>query len=257
MGKRNYVIILLLTLSIVSSAYSVFLFLSSYFSQSIFFVYTSKAILAYPYNILPVSSAMFGWVLLSYQLIYNNRRHIATIIRKEISGKSDDWTIYYAFKGKGGARRLTIMEALTSPRLRNEEEMLRELELPYRVVMLSSGDMGVRDFKQLDLEVFMPYQAKYREVMSNDNCTDWISRRSGIRLTDAEGNKIFAHTVDATGLAIQRTIKSILEVHQRKDGTVRVPEPLVKFTEFSTIRTRIRNKDVLTLDDQQSWDSIL
>ena len=119
--------------------------------------------------------------------------------------------------------------------LRNEEEMLRELELPYRLVMLSSGDMGVRDFKQLDLEVFMPYQSKYREVMSNDNCTDWISRRSGIRFADAEGNKIFAHTVDATGLAIQRTIKSILEVHQRKDGTVRVPEPLVKFTGFSTL----------------------
>ncbi|MGC8698708.1 MAG: serine--tRNA ligase [Candidatus Acidifodinimicrobium sp.] len=119
--------------------------------------------------------------------------------------------------------------------LANEEEMLKELGLPYRVMLLSSGDMGVRDFKQYDLEVFMPFQKKYREVMSNDNCTDWISRRSNIKIADKSGNKVYAHTVDATGLAIQRIIKAILEVYQEKDGTVKLPPAIVKYTGFSEL----------------------
>ena len=117
--------------------------------------------------------------------------------------------------------------------LANEEEMLKELGLPYRVMLLSSGDMGVRDFKQYDLEAFMPFQKKYREVMSNDNCTDWIARRSNIKIVDKKGEKVYAHTVDATGLPIQRIIKAILEIYQEKDGTVKIPQPLVNYTGFS------------------------
>ena len=123
-------------------------------------------------------------------------------------------------------------EKLQAEFLANEEEMLRELNIPYRVMLLCTGDMGIRDFKQYDIEAYMPFQKKYREVMSNDNCTDWISRRSDIRYLDKNGNKIYAHTVDATGLAIQRILKAILENNQRADGTVEIPEILVKYTGF-------------------------
>ncbi len=123
-------------------------------------------------------------------------------------------------------------EKLQAEFLANEEEMLRELNIPYRIMLLCTGDMGIRDFKQYDIEAYMPFQKKYREVMSNDNCTDWISRRSDIRYLDKNGNKIYAHTVDATGLAIQRILKAILENNQRADGTVEIPEILVKYTGF-------------------------
>ncbi|MEM3845780.1 MAG: serine--tRNA ligase [Candidatus Parvarchaeota archaeon] len=119
--------------------------------------------------------------------------------------------------------------------LENEEEMLKELGLPYRVMLLSSGDMGVRDFKQYDLEAFMPFQGKYREVMSNDNCTDWISRRSNIKIAEKGGERVYAHTVDATGLPVQRIMKAILEIHQQEDGTVKLPQVLVKYTGFSEL----------------------
>jgi seryl-tRNA synthetase len=119
--------------------------------------------------------------------------------------------------------------------LANEEEMLQELKIPYRVIILCSGDMGIRDYKQYDVEAYMPFQKNYREVMSNDNCTDWISRRSDIKYVDKNGNKRYAHTVDATGLPIQRMIKVIMENHQKSDGTVEIPEVLAKYTGFKEL----------------------
>jgi seryl-tRNA synthetase len=119
--------------------------------------------------------------------------------------------------------------------LANEEEMLQELGIPYRVMLLCSGDMGVRDYKQYDVEAYMPFQKKYREVMSNDNCTDWISRRSDIKYVEKGGEKKYTYTVDATGLAIQRMIKSILENSQNKDGSVTIPEALRKYTGFASL----------------------
>lgn len=126
-------------------------------------------------------------------------------------------------------------ERIQAEFLANEEEMLRELKIPYRVMLICSGDMGVRDYKQYDIEAYMPFQKKYREVMSNDNCTDWISRRSDIKYVNKAGDKLYTHTVDATGLAIQRIIKAILENHQRADGTVEIPDVLVKYTGFKEL----------------------
>ncbi len=119
--------------------------------------------------------------------------------------------------------------------LRNTEEMWQELGIPYHVVDVCSGDMGIRDYRQFDIEAYMYAQKTYREVGSFDNCTDWISRRSNIKLVDKNGNKYYAHTVDSTGIAIERAIVAIMENYQESDGTIKIPNVLVKYCGFSEI----------------------
>lgn len=164
----------------------------------------------------------------------------STAFRKEAGAHGKDTKGMFRLHQFDQTEQIAICRPEDSGRMQeeflaNEEEMLEELGLPYRVMLLSSGDMGVRDLKQYDLEVFMPFQGKYREIMSNDNCTDWISRRSNIKVAERDGEKVYAHTVDATGLPIQRTIKAILEVHQQEDGTVKLPQVLTKYTGFSEL----------------------
>jgi seryl-tRNA synthetase len=119
--------------------------------------------------------------------------------------------------------------------LANMEEIWQELGIPYRVVNCSTGDMGVRDIKQYDIEAYLYSQEKYREVGSFDNTTDWISRRLNIKYTDKEGNKHYVNTLDGTGLPIQRTIIAIMDTYQQADGTIKIPEVLRKYTGFSEI----------------------
>lgn len=119
--------------------------------------------------------------------------------------------------------------------VKNVEEIWKELNIPYRVVSCSTGDMGVRDFKQYDIEAYLYSQKKYREVGSFDNTTDWISRRLNIKYADKEGNKHYVYTLDGTGLPIQRTIIAIMDTYQQSDGTIKVPEVLKKYVGFSEI----------------------
>ena len=119
--------------------------------------------------------------------------------------------------------------------LANMEEIWQELGIPYRVVNCSTGDMGVRDIKQYDIEAYLYSQEKYREVGSFDNTTDWISRRLNIKYIDKEGNKHYVNTLDGTGLPIQRTIIAIMDTYQQADGTIKIPEVLRKYTGFSEI----------------------
>jgi seryl-tRNA synthetase len=117
----------------------------------------------------------------------------------------------------------------------NIEEIWKELNIPYRVVSCSTGDMGVRDVKQYDIEAYLYSQGKYREVGSFDNTTDWISRRLNIKYVDKRGNKSYVYTLDGTGLPIQRTIIAIIDNYQQKDGTIVIPDVLRKYTGFSEI----------------------
>lgn len=107
------------------------------------------------------------------------------------------------------------------------EEVLNRLELPYRVVVLSTQAMGFASAKTYDIEVFLPGQGAYREISSCSNCTDFQSRRAAIRYRPEPGARPrFCHTLNGSGLAVGRTFIAMLENHQQKDGSLRIPEAL-------------------------------
>jgi seryl-tRNA synthetase len=120
----------------------------------------------------------------------------------------------------------TSMEELESL-VGNAEDVLQQLGLPYRVVLLCTGDMGFSAVKTYDLEVWMPGMGKYVEISSCSNCGDFQSRRGNIRLRREPGGKPeLLHTLNGSGLAVGRTWAAIAENYQQADGTIRVPEGL-------------------------------
>ena len=115
------------------------------------------------------------------------------------------------------------LETLTG----HAEEVLRRLELPYRVVTLSTGDLGFSSAKSHDLEVWLPGQNAYREISSCSNCESFQARRANIRFRRAAGQKPeFVHTLNGSGLAIGRTLVAVLENYQRADGSIEIPKAL-------------------------------
>jgi seryl-tRNA synthetase len=107
------------------------------------------------------------------------------------------------------------------------EEILRRLGLAYRVVLLSTGDMGFAAAKTYDLEVWLPGQAAYREISSCSNCTDFQARRANLRYRESPKAKPrFVHTLNGSGLAVGRTLIAVLENYQQADGSVVVPDAL-------------------------------
>src|SRR3989338_4564147 len=111
--------------------------------------------------------------------------------------------------------------------LTHAEEVLKRLELPYRVITLCTGDMGFSSAKSYDIEVWIPSQGKYREISTCSNFEDFQARRGNIRYKPKEGGKPkFLHTLNGSGLAIGRTMVAILENYQQEDGSVIIPEVL-------------------------------
>ncbi|MBP2623532.1 serine--tRNA ligase [Streptococcus oricebi] len=109
----------------------------------------------------------------------------------------------------------------------NAENILQKLGLPYRVLALSTGDMGFSAAKTYDLEVWIPAQNTYREISSCSNTEDFQARRAQIRYRDeADGKVKLAHTLNGSGLAVGRTVAAILENYQNEDGSVTIPEVL-------------------------------
>ncbi|MBL3716210.1 serine--tRNA ligase [Lactococcus garvieae] len=108
----------------------------------------------------------------------------------------------------------------------NAENILQKLGLSYRVIVLSTGDMGFSAAKTYDLEVWIPAQNTYREISSCSNCEDFQARRAQIRYRDEEGKVSLLHTLNGSGLAVGRTVAAILENYQNEDGSVTVPEVL-------------------------------
>ncbi len=120
------------------------------------------------------------------------------------------------------------LEALTS----HAEEILKRLGLHYRVVSLSTGDLGFSSAKTYDLEVWLPSQNTFREISSCSNFEDFQARRAGIRYRPADGGKPrFVHTLNGSGLAVGRTLIAILENYQREDGTFGIPAALRPYME--------------------------
>ena len=119
--------------------------------------------------------------------------------------------------------------------LANEEYMLQQLGIPYRVVNVCVGDMGAPGYKKYDIEAWYPGFGAYREVTSNTNLTEFQSRRLNIRFKDEKANRRgFVHTISATGVT-DRVVCAILENYQQEDGSVIVPEVLRPFTGFDKI----------------------
>lgn len=115
------------------------------------------------------------------------------------------------------------LESLTA----EGEKILQLLKLPYHVVCLCTGDIGFSSAKTYDIEVWMPGQAKYREISSCSNCLDFQARRANIRFRRHSGDKPeFVHTLNGSGLAVGRTVAAIMENYQQEDGTILVPEVL-------------------------------
>ena len=109
------------------------------------------------------------------------------------------------------------------------EAILRRLGLPYRVMLLCTGDMGFGAAKTYDLEVWLPAQGAYREISSCSNCEAFQSRRMQSRVRNAQGKTELVHTLNGSGLAVGRTLVAVLENYQQADGSVMVPEALVPY----------------------------
>jgi len=107
------------------------------------------------------------------------------------------------------------------------ESVLKELELPYRVMLLATGDMGFSARRTYDLEVWIPGEKRYREISSCSTCGDFQSRRLGARLSKASGRASgFVHTLNGSGLAVGRTLVAVMENYQNPDGSVSIPSAL-------------------------------
>jgi len=106
------------------------------------------------------------------------------------------------------------------------EAVLRKLGLPYRVVLLCTGDMGFGAAKTYDLEVWLPAQGAYREISSVSNCEAFQARRLQARFRNAQGKPELLHTLNGSGLAVGRALVAVLENYQQADGSIVVPEAL-------------------------------
>jgi len=110
------------------------------------------------------------------------------------------------------------------------EDVLKILEIPYRVVLLCTGDMSFTSAKTYDIEVWMPAQNKYREISSCSNCLDYQARRANIKFRrDTKSKPEFVHTLNGSGIAVGRTVAAILENYQQEDGSVLIPKALIPY----------------------------
>jgi len=118
--------------------------------------------------------------------------------------------------------------------LSHAENILKALDLPYRVMTLSSGDMGFGAAKTYDIEVWLPSQQQYREISSISNCEDFQARRLKARFKNEEGKNTLVHTLNGSGLAVGRTLVAIMENNQRADGSINIPLVLQPYMKNKT-----------------------
>ena len=119
--------------------------------------------------------------------------------------------------------------------LSHAENILKALDLPYRVMTLSSGDMGFGAAKTYDIEVWLPSQQQYREISSISNCEDFQARRLKARFKNEEGKNTLVHTLNGSGLAVGRTLVAIMENNQRADGSINIPLVLQPYMKNKTM----------------------
>jgi seryl-tRNA synthetase len=113
--------------------------------------------------------------------------------------------------------------------VKDAQRVLELLEIPYRTVNICLGDLGFTASKKFDLEFWSPPQNRFIEISSCSNCTDFQARRANIKFRRSDGKKEFVHTLNGSGLAVGRTLVALLETHQQKDGSVKIPQALQPF----------------------------
>lgn len=160
--------------------------------------------------------------------------------RKEIGSKGVDTKGLFRTHQFNKVEQVIICKPEDSPilheeLLRNSEEIFEALEIPYRVVNVCTGDMGIVAAKKYDIEAWMARQEEYKEVCSCSNCTDWQARRLNIRYQDANGKLAVCHTLNNTAIATSRALVAILENNQHPDGSVTVPKVLVPYLHGKTL----------------------
>jgi len=129
-------------------------------------------------------------------------------------------------------------EKIYNELLKDSEEILKQLELPYRIIEICSGDLADWKFRSHDLEVYRPTTKEYGEIMSLSNCTDYQARKLGIKVVDKHGERKVLHTLNNTVLATSRILVAILENNQTKEGNIKIPKVLWKYTGFKEIRAK-------------------
>ena len=129
-------------------------------------------------------------------------------------------------------------EKLYNELLKNSEEILKKLELSYRVLEICSGDLADWKYRSADLEVYRPTTKGYGEVVSLSNCTDYQARKLDIKCVDNKNNRMIVHTLNDTALATSRIIVAIIENNQQKDGSIKIPKVLWKYTGFKEIKPK-------------------
>jgi seryl-tRNA synthetase len=131
-------------------------------------------------------------------------------------------------------------DAMHEALLAIEEEIVRPLEIPYRVIEVAAGDLGAPAYRKFDLEAWMPGRGEagdWGEVTSTSNCTDYQARRLKIRYRPkGQKRNQLVHTLNGTALAVPRVLIALLENHQRADGSVAIPEALQPYAGFREIR---------------------
>ncbi len=119
-----------------------------------------------------------------------------------------------------------------------EEELMKDLQIPYQVINICTGDLGKPAARKYDIEAWMPGQQRYRETHSTSNCTDYQARGLEIRYKNNKNELNFVHTLNGTAFALGRIIVAILENNQQKDGSVKIPKVLQKYTSFKVIKPK-------------------
>jgi seryl-tRNA synthetase len=115
-----------------------------------------------------------------------------------------------------------------------EEKLCQELEIPYRVVRIASGDLGAPAYKKYDIEYWTPVDKTYRELMSCSNVTDYQARRLNIRYKNEAGKTVYVHTLNGTLAAMSRIPIALIENHQAQNGKVKLPEALQPYMNGKT-----------------------
>jgi len=122
--------------------------------------------------------------------------------------------------------------------LRNSEEFMQALGLPYRVVNVCGGDLADGQVKRYDIEAWVPSQGKYRETHSDSYLFDFQTRRLNIRYRAKDGTIKFAHSLNQTAIAVPRTLIPLIEIYQQKDGSIKIPKVLQKYLDFKVIKRK-------------------
>ena len=169
--------------------------------------------------------------------------------RKEVGGKGIDEKGLYRTHQFNKIEMIVICKPEESEKFYEELnsitiEIFKGLEIPIRILKICSGDLGDLKYEQIDVEAYSPRKKGYFEVGSCSNLTDAQARKLGIS-TRIKGERVVPHTLNNTAIATSRALVAILENHQQKDGSVKIPKALWKYTGFKEIRKKEVKKKIL------------